>query len=110
MGQHYSDPKRASKIHALPNIETFQLTGPEARRVLTQWNDDDDDDLDACTDDELAGWFFWFCLPGCLPDSGPTGPFRTEAEALENMLETYGPDDDDDDANDDDDDNDNVGA
>ena len=29
-----------------------------------------------------GGWFYWFCFPGCLPDSEPKGPFETEAEAL----------------------------
>ena len=28
------------------------------------------------------GWYYWFCVPGCLPDSSPQGPFTTEAEAL----------------------------
>lgn len=26
------------------------------------------------------GWFYWYCLPGCLPDSEPFGPFSSEAE------------------------------
>jgi hypothetical protein len=28
------------------------------------------------------GWYYWFCFPGCMPDSDPIGPFTTEAEAL----------------------------
>tara|TARA_R100000306_G_scaffold45824_1_gene43645 strand:+ start:327 stop:677 length:351 start_codon:yes stop_codon:yes gene_type:complete len=28
------------------------------------------------------GWYWWTCLPGCLPDSEPFGPFATEAEAI----------------------------
>lgn len=31
---------------------------------------------------ELAGWYWWACLPGCLPDSDPFGPFETEKEAV----------------------------
>lgn len=27
------------------------------------------------------GWYWWWCEPGCLPDTDPQGPFRTEAEA-----------------------------
>ena len=23
------------------------------------------------------GWYWWACYPGCLPDSEPSGPFRT---------------------------------
>jgi hypothetical protein len=30
-----------------------------------------------------AGWYWWACFPGCLPDSEfPNGPFATEAEAI----------------------------
>jgi hypothetical protein len=28
-----------------------------------------------------AGWYWWACFPGCMPDSDPHGPFDTEAEA-----------------------------
>jgi hypothetical protein len=28
------------------------------------------------------GWFFWFCMPGCLPDSEPFGPYSTKKQAL----------------------------
>ena len=24
---------------------------------------------------ELGGWYWWPCLPGCLPDGGPDGPY-----------------------------------
>ena len=24
-----------------------------------------------------AGWFWWTCQPGCLPEEPPTGPFAT---------------------------------
>ena len=39
--------------------------------------------------DKAAAWF-WFCYPGCLPDSDVFGPFLTEAamnEALEDLGE-----------------------
>ncbi len=28
-----------------------------------------------------AGWFFWACHPGCLPDGPPFGPFETRRDA-----------------------------
>ena len=31
----------------------------------------------------LQGWYWWTCMPGCLPDSDAIGPFATEQEALE---------------------------
>jgi len=31
----------------------------------------------------LAGFYWWACSPGCLPDSEASGPFETELEAIE---------------------------
>ena len=33
------------------------------------------------------GWYWWWCLPGCLPSSEPYGPFATEGEAYEAVEE-----------------------
>ena len=70
--QAYSDPKRESDPHALPDLEVFYIDPREAgtRRFnvdgpVTQ-----------------SGWYWWTCFPGCLPDSEPNGPFATQAEAL----------------------------
>jgi hypothetical protein len=32
-----------------------------------------------------AGWFWWACQPGCLPDRPPTGPFATSYAAYRNF-------------------------
>lgn len=32
-----------------------------------------------------AGWYWWSCQPGCLPDGDPTGPFDTEDEAIADL-------------------------
>ena len=29
-----------------------------------------------------AGWYWWPCFDGCLPDGEPSGPFPTELEAI----------------------------
>lgn len=29
-----------------------------------------------------AGWYWWACFPGCLPDGDPSGPFDSEADAI----------------------------
>ncbi len=34
-----------------------------------------------------AGWYWWPCFPGCLPDGEANGPFSTEEEAISNALE-----------------------
>jgi hypothetical protein len=33
--------------------------------------------------DELAGFYWWTCSPGCMPESDASGPFATETEAIE---------------------------
>lgn len=40
----------------------------------------------------LAGWYFWVCVPGCMPDSDASGPYKTEDEALEEARDMYGED------------------
>ena len=71
MSQHYSNPARVGDPHALPNIEVFYTAEPP------------------------AGWYWWLCFPGCLPDSDAVGPFDTEAEAIanatDNGIEADGP-------------------
>jgi hypothetical protein len=29
-----------------------------------------------------GGWYWQACFPGCLPDGEPSGPFATEADAI----------------------------
>ncbi len=31
---------------------------------------------------DMAGWYWWACLPGCMPDGDPNGPFETEEAAI----------------------------
>ena len=69
MSQNYSDPSREDDPYALPDIETFQV--PEDYTPETE----DGEELP-------AGWYYWSCFPGCLPDGDPIGPFDTEEEAL----------------------------
>lgn len=72
--QAYSDPKRASDPHALPDVEVFRHYGRHGE----------------------DGWYWWTCFPGCLPDSDPIGPFDTEAEALADAQANADDDTDDD--------------
>ena len=74
MTQAYSDPDRESDPYSLPDVEVFYAEAGEI----------ESDDPFAEGDDRFlpAGWYWWTCLPGCLPDSDPSGPFDTEAEAL----------------------------
>lgn len=38
--------------------------------------------------EQMIGWYYWYCLPGCLPDSDPYGPFPTAEAALTECRET----------------------
>jgi hypothetical protein len=74
MTQAYSAPDREDDLYALPDIETFYLSEGQM------------DDKDGnCFE---TGWYWWACFPGCLPDGEPMGPFKTEAEALEDAQVT----------------------
>ena len=34
-----------------------------------------------------AGWYWWACFPGCLPDGDPMGPFASSQQAHEDADE-----------------------
>ncbi len=98
--QFFSDESRVNDKWALPDCEVFELT---AQEVAEQ-----DAELIRCymrkpkfrlaainsrvreamfqqmIDDGVVsgGWFYHYCLPGCLPDSSPFGPFETRSEAI----------------------------
>ena len=100
MTQHYSNPDRASDPYALPDLEIFQLTAAEVAerdedliyeymkrhefRLAGMNSRVRQRMLDAMIDEEgiTGGWFYWYCFPGCMPDSEAVGPFATHAEAL----------------------------
>lgn len=74
MNQAYFDHERESDPYSLPDCEVFYRTISE--NISDGWIDDDGEPLE-------AGWYWWTCFPGCLPDSEPMGPFATEQEALD---------------------------
>jgi len=65
---------------SLPNLEIFYRTAESLKLDVAnggvQWTDGDGNPLG-------EGWFYWYCNPGCLPDTDPIGPFSTELAALE---------------------------
>ena len=36
--------------------------------------------------DSQAGWYWWCCFTGCMPEGDAIGPFKTEIEAATNAL------------------------
>lgn len=43
----------------------------------TDYPEYDDENCEPLPD----GWYYWWCLPGCLPDSEPFGPFDSYDDA-----------------------------
>lgn len=76
MSRHYHDESRAEDPYYLPTIEIFYLNINEVGDYFT-------DDLENEDLNDYVGYYYWFCLPGCMPDSEPFGPFETEELALE---------------------------
>jgi hypothetical protein len=113
--QAYSNPKRATDPYSLPDVEVFQLTAAEAAAQdedlvyeymkrkkfrLAGFNSRDREAmLDAIVEEEgiTGGWFWWTCLPGCLPDSCAFGPFETREAALADAQENQEDTDEDED-------------
>ena len=108
--QAYSNPKRANDPYSLPDVEVFELTAEEAvqqdedlmweagkRFPLMHMSSRDRDKAIAWAVESsgtTGGWFWWTCLPGCMPDSCAFGPFATRKEALADAQENAETDDD----------------
>jgi hypothetical protein len=100
MAQAYSNPSRESDPHALPDIEVFELTAREVAEMyeeliheymklpqfkLASMNGRVREAMfDRIVEEQgiTGGWFYWFCFPGCLPDSDRFGPYDSYKEAL----------------------------
>lgn len=102
MSRHYSMPESERSNYTLPDIEVFEQTAREFAesdsneelireymrkhefRLASMNSKVRDAMFDAMIEEEgiEGGFFWWTCLPGCLPDSSAFGPFKTHAEAL----------------------------
>lgn len=71
--QAFSDPSRADDCYALPDVELWYQNGNEYVEPV-----EPGEELEI----RPTGWYYWFCFPGCLPDSEAMGPFETQDEAL----------------------------
>jgi hypothetical protein len=97
--QAYSDPSREHDEHSLPDLEIFELTAREVAerdeeliyeyskrhefRLANMNSQVREKMFDTMIEEEgiKGGWFYWYCFPGCLPDSEPMGPYDTAKEA-----------------------------
>lgn len=100
MSQFYSNPDREPDPHALPDCEVFQLTAREVAegdeemvyeymrrpefKLAAMNSRTREAMLDAMIEEEgiTGGWFYWYCFPGCMPDSSPMGPYETHEAAI----------------------------
>lgn len=75
MSQHYSDAEREDDPYTLPDVEIFYHDSAD-NEPSTVWELEDE------PGEYLPkGYYYWYCFPGCLPDSEPNGPFETEEDA-----------------------------
>lgn len=98
--QFYTDPSRESETYALPDARVYQLTAREVaeqdEELIREYMRKHDYRLagfnsrvaeamfDAIIEEHAiaGGWFFDFCMPGCMPDSQPFGPYGSHTEAI----------------------------
>ncbi len=76
----YSNPSWEADPEILTDVETFYRTVDENREF---------DNLDGAGFPMPTGWYYWYCIMGCLPDSEPFGPFETEALAIEDAQNSF---------------------
>jgi hypothetical protein len=106
--QFYSDPSREDDRWSLPDCRVYQLTSFEAAELMEDeiWdamkkpefrlasvNSRAREDLLEWIVDEYSvsgGWFWDFCVPGCMPDSCPNGPFDTAQDAIDDCRDSWG--------------------
>ena len=84
MTQFYSDVAREDELTALPDCEVFHMDILDfAQAAPDTWMADVFGTIGLDGDfDSLAGWYYWYCTPGCLPDSDAMGPYATQQEAI----------------------------
>jgi hypothetical protein len=84
--QFHTDRTRRHKPHALPDGEVFwqgSHCDTESHTQLTSTCH-----VDTCYRE--AGYWYWYCFPGCLPDSDPIGPFPNIFRAVRDARQIMG--------------------
>ena len=81
--QIYSDPDRENIDTALPDVEVFYISEKLDHDVTHP------DSVFMNEEGEYSGdgWYYWYCFPGCMPDSEPNGPYDTEQDAINEAQE-----------------------
>jgi hypothetical protein len=100
MSQYYMNPSDVNDPTKLPNILIMFCQYGYCKECRSLRISEVGIKREACNDPECkledvsveitdAGWFWWFCLPGCVPDSEPNGPFEREDLALADAREGF---------------------
>jgi hypothetical protein len=111
VSQHYTDPNRAKDSYSLPDLEiwpdyiatvdcahcgAFELPLSGATATDKVYCPSCEREAVHSGTSETEKYWYWFCLPGCMPDSDAYGPYDSEDEALNAAQEQAGVDTDDD--------------
>ena len=73
------------------DVEVFYVTASEfICSEEDSWMHERMSDDYSCDADSLAGYYYWYCMPDCLPDSDPSGPYSNEGDALAAARESAG--------------------
>lgn len=96
MSQHYSMPESERSEYTLPDLEVFYVSAEEfltAHKDTWMYERMEESGIYITAHSReaaaktWAGYYWWVCLPGCLPDSDAYGPFDTEQDAIDNATE-----------------------
>jgi hypothetical protein len=60
---------------------------------VADWNANTPDIRKGRQDKYTVGWYYWWCQPGCLPDSDPYGPYSSERQAWLAVYDELGDED-----------------
>ena len=85
--------KKATPPDALKSFGMMKNTrnafGVKQVGIGGRWGNEQCDVALAFATPDKAGWYWWPCFEGCLPDSEPVGPFASSAQAMRDADEFH---------------------
>ena len=75
--KEYTEAEKIGVAIRVKNVEVFRAD----KNDVATWNENDNDIKRGWTNKYRVGWYYWWCVPGCLPDSDPYGPYSSERQA-----------------------------
>jgi len=68
--------------HDFENPETGETHGSFETFYVDECEIPNSESIDVDEEFLSAGFYWWTCFPGCIPDGEPNGPFETEEDAI----------------------------